>query len=182
MKKRRNKQLTDSGSADNRGYDVGYCRPPVAHQFQKGQSGNNCGRPPGQKNLSSILKKIMLEKLTLETSNGRTQTMTRAEVMLRNAATKATTGEPKYIKQLLDLMDKLGVEIQQQPKIRFEVHYVDPKKPPGYVREDIEAERDEHARSRGNDKPVAPTNPLQRESLRPRPRRLVQPRVRRRTY
>lgn len=39
------------------GASVGYCRPPKAHQFKPGQSGNPRGRPKGMPTLQEVMAK-----------------------------------------------------------------------------------------------------------------------------
>lgn len=39
------------------GSSVGYCRPPKAHQFKPGQSGNPRGRPKGMPTLQEVMAK-----------------------------------------------------------------------------------------------------------------------------
>ena len=36
---------------------VGYCNPPIESRFKKGHSGNIKGRPKGDKNINTLLKK-----------------------------------------------------------------------------------------------------------------------------
>ena len=46
---------------DERDYEVGYGKPPRHTRFVKGQSGNPRGRPPGAKNLKTLLNKALNE-------------------------------------------------------------------------------------------------------------------------
>jgi len=57
---------TNSGSANKKrptgDYDVGYCRPPVHTQYEKGESGNPKGRTKGRRNVKTELKEIVNKK------------------------------------------------------------------------------------------------------------------------
>ena len=46
---------------DERDYEVGYGKPPRHTRFVKGQSGNPRGRPPGAKNMKTLLTKALNE-------------------------------------------------------------------------------------------------------------------------
>ena len=46
-------------------YVVGHGRPPVAHQFKKGQSGNPSGRPKGSKNAKAAFLAITNRKVRI---------------------------------------------------------------------------------------------------------------------
>jgi hypothetical protein len=43
-------------------YEVGYCRPPVHTQYEKGKSGNPKGRTKGRRNVKTELKAIVNKK------------------------------------------------------------------------------------------------------------------------
>jgi Family of unknown function (DUF5681) len=66
------------------GKDVGYCRPPKASQFKKGQSGNCKGRPKRPLSMSSggVFRKVANEKITV-VENGMPISITRLEACLR---------------------------------------------------------------------------------------------------
>lgn len=55
---------------------VGYGSPPVSTRFQPGKSGNPAGRPRGSKNLATLVRRAMYEKVTI-TENGRRRTVTK---------------------------------------------------------------------------------------------------------
>ena len=57
-------------SGTNGDYQVGYGKPPRNAGFKKGQSRNPRGRPPGSKNLTTLLNDALNEPVTI-TENGR---------------------------------------------------------------------------------------------------------------
>jgi hypothetical protein len=83
------------GLDDERDDEVGYGKPPRAHQFKSGQSGNPKGRPKGSKNESSILKEVLSEKISLRQPNGRTRKIPVLEGIHRKQAEFALKGNTK---------------------------------------------------------------------------------------
>ena len=74
---------------------VGYGRPPRAHQFKPGQSGNPKGRPKGSKNESTILREILQQKIGMRGPNGRVRMIPVMEGIHRKQADYALKGNIK---------------------------------------------------------------------------------------
>lgn len=85
------------------GYEVGYCKPPVAHRFRKGRSGNPRGRPKGKKNRlpqlnEERLKDIIIEEAyrTIELREGdQLISYPIAQAVMRSLAVKAVQGNAR---------------------------------------------------------------------------------------
>ena len=62
---RRSRNCHEEAKRDSsrRRTDVGYRKPPKAHQFRKGRSGNPRGRKRGEQNILSIFKRIALKRV-----------------------------------------------------------------------------------------------------------------------
>lgn len=82
-------------------YSIGYKKPPPHTQFQPGQSGNPRGRPKGAKSLNSMALAMLNERVTVKTQNG-TRTMTKIEALLQKQMEKASKGDDKATKLLLE--------------------------------------------------------------------------------
>lgn len=81
---------------------VGYGKPPRAHRFKKGQSGNPKGRPKGAKGLKTIARKLLTEKVSVRTGGG-LKRMNKMEAMLHKLAEQAFAGNLRAITLLLNL-------------------------------------------------------------------------------
>jgi Family of unknown function (DUF5681) len=97
MKRRRRSK---SGS-----YDVGYGRPPRAHQFKPGQSGNPKGRPKGSPTVGALLQEVIQRRVAV-TENGKTRRVPTLEVIIRRLANDAMRSDQRAIKLLLSLVDR----------------------------------------------------------------------------
>jgi len=84
-------------------YEVGYGKPPRYAGFKKGQSGNPRGRPPGSKNLTTLLNDALNEPVTI-TENGRRRKITKREAVIKQLVNKSASADPRSLKILLDLM------------------------------------------------------------------------------
>jgi|SRR5208282_5914980 len=84
-------------------YQVGYGKPPRDAGFKKGQSGNPRGRPPGSKNLTSLLNDALNEPVTI-TENGRRRKITKRETVIKQLVNKSASADARSLKILLDLM------------------------------------------------------------------------------
>jgi hypothetical protein len=81
--------------------DVGYGRPPRAHQFKPGQTGNPKGRPKGAKNESTILREIFERRIDSR-SGGRVRKITILEGILLRITEDSLKGNTKSAAFLLN--------------------------------------------------------------------------------
>jgi hypothetical protein len=84
-------------------YEVGYGRPPKKTRFVKGRSGNPAGRPRGVKKLLTLLEQT-LDELVVVNENGRKKKITKLAAMLKQFTNKATAGDPRSFRLLLDVL------------------------------------------------------------------------------
>ena len=90
---------SDKSSPD---YKVGYGKPPKHTQFKKGQSGNAKGRPKGAKNIETIVKQELNDKVKV-TLGGKTKKLTKLEIAMKQIADKAAKGDPKALAMMFSL-------------------------------------------------------------------------------
>ena len=97
---------------DEGDHEVGYGKPPRNSRFVKGQSGNQRGRPPGAKNLKTLLNKA-LNELVIVTENGGRRKVTKREAIIKQLVNQSATADWRAIKILLDLLRE--IEGQTEP-------------------------------------------------------------------
>ena len=93
---------------------VGYGRPPRAHQFRKGQSGNRAGRPKGVKSLRAVIAASLVQRVSV-TVNGRRCSITKLEAIAMQLANKAASGDRHVAKLLIDLLQQFELRDEAQP-------------------------------------------------------------------
>lgn len=86
-------------------YEVGYGKPPRHTQFKKGQSGNSKGRPRGAKNVDTILKQALAERVVIS-EKGRRKSLTKAEVIIKQLVNKAAQGDHRSTRLLMEYIEK----------------------------------------------------------------------------
>lgn len=100
--------------------EVGYRKPPKAFQFQKGKSGNPRGRPRQNPGIADLFRKI--SKQTVQTNGPKgQQRMTKLEASITQLMNKATAGDLKAMKVLLQMAS------------RFPELIKDPEGPIGFI-------------------------------------------------
>jgi Family of unknown function (DUF5681) len=119
MKRIRPRTRQSRRSTEARTYEVGYGRPPRAHRFKPGRSGNPKGRPKGAKNEDTILTNLLNRRIDIREA-GRLRKITVLEAMLLKFAEEALKGDPKAATFLLnryrppDSEEGSGNEISQE--------------------------------------------------------------------
>src|ERR1700749_4870279 len=97
------------GYDDDAGYEVGYRKPPVVHQFKKGQSGNPKGRPRSLKTPGQIIADVAREKIPMVV-NGRSKKVGMLEATLRSVIHSCLRkGNPRDLDHLLKPLERHGV-------------------------------------------------------------------------
>ena len=99
---------------DNEGdYEVGYGKPPRDTRFKRGQSGNPRGRPPGAKNLSTLLNEA-LNELVVVTENGGRKRISKRRAAFKQLVNDAAKGEWRALKLLVDILQ--DIERRSEPQ------------------------------------------------------------------
>jgi hypothetical protein len=93
-------------------YEVGYRKPPCHTRFVKGQSGNPRGRPPGAKNLSTLLSEALNETVIV-TENGGRRKVSKRQAIITQLVNRSATADFRAIKILLDIVR--DIERQTEP-------------------------------------------------------------------
>jgi Fic family protein len=93
-------------AAQNTMPKIGYGNPPKHSQFKKGESGNKKGRPPGSKNLSTLIMDAAGDPVTA-TIEGKQRKISKLQASVMQLATKAAAGDRASIVELLDRVDEL---------------------------------------------------------------------------
>jgi hypothetical protein len=81
--------------------DDGYGKPPRAHQFKPGKSGNPRGRPKGVKNEETILRELLQQKISLN-ERGKARRITIHEGIFRRIIEDCLKGNTKSAAFLLN--------------------------------------------------------------------------------
>jgi hypothetical protein len=85
---------------DESDYAVGYGKPPRHTRFRHGRSGNPKGRPPGAKNLASVLERVLGEAVVVS-ENGRRRKISKGEAVIKQLVNKAAAGDARAMRMLL---------------------------------------------------------------------------------
>jgi hypothetical protein len=88
-------------------YEVGYGRPPVHTRVKPGQVLNPRGRPKGQRNVATVLRKALNERTKIREGN-RTRSVTKLDAMILKMINDAN-GNPKVQANLIALMRAVGL-------------------------------------------------------------------------
>lgn len=89
----------------SKSYKVGRGKPPIAHQFKKGKSGNPRGRPKGARNFSTLLDRELNSRITIE-QGGKIKILPRREALAKGLVNDALKGRDRAREKLLDYVER----------------------------------------------------------------------------
>jgi hypothetical protein len=99
---------------DEGNHEVGYGKPPRHSHFVKCQSGNQRGRPPGAKNLKTLLNKA-LNELVIVTENGGRRKVSKREAIVTQLVNRSAKADYKAIQILLGMLRDIESNTDPHP-------------------------------------------------------------------
>ena len=87
-------------STENHDDSVGYKKPPKAHQFRPGESGNPSGRPKGVRNFKSDLRDELAE-MTSFCEGGHEVSISKQRAVIERLVAAAIEGDARSIATLM---------------------------------------------------------------------------------
>jgi hypothetical protein len=107
------------------GGPVGFKRPPVEHQFKKGEKPPGSGRKKGSKNYAALIAEIM-ESSVAGKRDGKKQRIPIKKALLLQAISQALNGTVRDVERVFALVSRLDPQLgqpseptQPQMEVRF---------------------------------------------------------------
>lgn len=115
----RGERRRQSDDEDDAPYEVGYRKPPVAHRFCKGQSGNPAGSKSkrGKARRGKTLRAELIDELSERiavTEGGRRRHVPRQTALVKKLIADALGGDAKARAQLIQLANKAEVNTETE--------------------------------------------------------------------
>jgi Family of unknown function (DUF5681) len=94
-------------------YEVGYCKPPLAHRFKHGNQANPKGRRKRSRNRKLVIEEILLEPIAVREGN-EVKKMSKLEAMLKKTMSKALTGDHKAALMIMGIAQQQNLLSPEQ--------------------------------------------------------------------
>lgn len=104
---------TQAGNKPNSGYEVGFRKPPKAHQFKSGNNANPRGRKKGTRNRKLVVEEALFEPVTVREGD-KVKKMTVLEAIIKKTARQALAGDHKAALTIIGLAHKEGLLTPEQ--------------------------------------------------------------------
>ena len=98
---------------------VGYKRPPRAHQFRPGQSGNPNGRPKGARNFKSELREELSEFVTIRDGEQEVQ-VSKQRALIKSLVAAAIGGNQRAVASVLAMCVRMLADAEDDEAIESE--------------------------------------------------------------
>ena len=121
-----NTSPTDDGTErqPKENYEVGYCKPPVAHRFRPGNKANTKGRTKGRRNRKLVIQDLLFEPVTVRDAIG-TRQISAVEAVVKKLLSKALGGDNKAALTIVGIAQKEGLLTSEQEQAVEDLSEVD---------------------------------------------------------